>query len=283
MKEAEDPKTEYFAQFGEDRILEGIFRHRSKGVCVEVGANDGILDSMTCRFESMGWTCLLVEPIPDLFRKIAENRKCIAKNYAASSVEGEASFFVAEEAIGMSALELTRTQRKSISRAGGTIKEIRVRKKTLDGILEESGVDAIDFISIDVEGHEMEVLKGFSLEKYRPRIVLIEDNSNQTDPTVQNHMKSKGYELFNRTGVNDWYAAESDGELVSPKQVEAFLEERAKAYLANKIALHFPVFLPFVPDSIKALPKKLIRLLSPGLYRIRWRRKEPGPGKGDVR
>ena len=62
----------YFAQFGEDRILGEIFQHQREGNCVEVGANDGITDSMTYHFELMGWNCLLVEPVPGLARMISE-------------------------------------------------------------------------------------------------------------------------------------------------------------------------------------------------------------------
>lgn len=259
----------YFAQFGEDRILDAIFHHRSEGHCVEVGANDGVTDSMTYHFELMGWNCLLVEPIPDLAKKIMEHRNCTVKNYAASSTEGEACFSVAEEALGMSGMELTRDQRKKILRAGGTLNEIKVRKKPLDAILEESNFGTIDFISIDVEGHELEVLKGFSPEKYRPRIMLIEDNSNKTDPSVQNYMKSKGYVIFKRTGVNDWYALENDRELVVPERINAFQEERARGYFENLMALHLSALLSNVPDWAKSVPKKCIRWISNTLYEIR--------------
>jgi len=269
LKPPADNLRKYFAQFGEDRILDAIFHDRGKGNCVEVGANDGITDSMTYHFELSGWNCLLVEPIPDLARKISEKRNCIVKNYAASSEEGVASFFIAEEALGMSGLALTRKQFHAITRAGGTPKEIKVRKKTLDGILEESNFSEIDFITIDVEGHELEVLKGFSLEKFNPRIVLLEDNSNQTDAAVQNYMKNKGYILFKRTGVNDWYACENDGELIVSGQLKAFQEERAKAYLENLIALHLSSVLSNVPDWAKSGPKKCIRLISNLLHKFR--------------
>jgi len=269
MKTSADTKREYFAQFGEDRILDEIFDHRSEGGCVEVGANDGIMDSMTYHFELIGWNCLLVEPIPDLARKISEKRNCIVKNYAASSEEGEATFFIAEDAMGMSGIDLSRKQKQAITRAGGTPKKITARKKPLDTIIDESNFGRIDFISIDVEGHELEVLKGFSVERYRPRILLIEDNSNQTDQTVQNYMKTKGYIISKRTGVNDWYAHENDRELIVGDQIKEFQEERAKAYLENKIALHLSSLLANVPDWAKSIPKKCIRLLSNTLYKFR--------------
>ena len=276
-----DATEKYFAQFGEDRILDAIFHHRSEGNCVEVGANDGITDSMTYHFELMGWNCLLVEPIPDLARKISEKRNCIVKNYAASSEEGEASFFIAEAAMGMSGLDLTRKQRRAIARAGGTPKEIKVRKKTLDEILEESSFREVDFISIDVEGHEMEVLKGFSLEKYLPKIVLIEDNSNQTSQAIPDYMRSKGYVLFKRTGVNDWYAPENDGDRVVPEQVRGLREERARAWFENKMALHLSSILSNVPEWAKSVPKKCIRLLSTAMYKFHKRKTASDPpGEG---
>lgn len=277
MKSSDNIAETYFAQFGEDRILDTIFHHRSEGYCVEVGANDGITDSMTYHFELMGWNCLLVEPISDLVMKISEKRKCIVKNYAASSSEGEASFSIVEEALGMSGLELTRSQRQAIKRAGGVPKKITVQKKPLDNILEESKFSRIDFISIDVEGHELEVLKGFSLEKYLPKIILIEDNSNQTNQTIPDYMKSKGYVIFKRTGVNDWYALENDRDLVVPEHVRAMHEERARSSFENKMALRFSFMLSNVPEWAKSIPKKCIHLLSIAMYKFRKRKTTSGP------
>ena len=48
--------------------------------------------------------------------------------------------------------------------------------RTLDALLDETGLPQIDFITIDVEGHEMDVLQGLSLEKHRPRVVIFEEN-----------------------------------------------------------------------------------------------------------
>ena len=203
----------------------------------------------------------------------------MVKNYAASSTEGETSFIMAEKALGMSGLELTRDQRKKISRAGGFLKEINVRKKTLDGILEESNFSRIDFISIDVEGHEIEVLKGFSLEKYLPRIVLIEDNSNQTDRTIPEYMRRRGYVIFKRTGVNDWYALLGDRDLVVPERINALEEERLKGHFENKIALHLSFLVSKVPDWTKLVPKMCIRLISNLLYKFSKRNTAPDPPK----
>lgn len=260
MTRATIPPPPYFAQFGEDRILDEIFGYRNFGTCVEVGANDGIADSMTYHFELLGWRCLLVEPIPELFRKIKENRNCIAHNCAVSSKEEEVTFSMADGVSSMSTLKLSQDHKKNISKAGGKIKYIKVKTKTLDNVLDESCISNIDFISIDVEGYELEVLKGFSIENYHPRIVLIEDNSNATDPTIPAFMESKGYLIFNRTGVNDWYALERDQELLPPGKTASLLKSRNRVALEYRLGHRFAFLLPYIPDHLKPFIRKILSL-----------------------
>ena len=87
---------------------------------------------------------------------------------------------------------------------------------TLDEILADAHIDRdIDFISIDVEGHEYEALEGFSLEKWKPSIMLIEDNSNFENNIVSTYLRRHGYVRFMRTGVNDWYAHRTNSQFVT--------------------------------------------------------------------
>lgn len=245
-------------QFGEDRALREIFGDRAAGYCVEVGAYDGQTGSASYLFEKRGWECLLVEPIPALVEQIREHRACTVVNCAASDREGTASFFVAENFEEMSTLDLTPDRLEWITEVGGAVKEITVRTATLDTLLAEAGFPEIQFITIDVEGHEMDVLKGFTLEKHRPRIVIIEDNSSSDDPRarggdprVGRHMSEHGYVHFRRTGVNEWYAQESDTELVRADELKRFRRaktrqrwERRGIVLSNRIATRVGAYLP---------------------------------------
>jgi FkbM family methyltransferase len=239
------------SQFGEDRILAEIFRERAYGYCVEVGAHDGRTGSASYLFEQKGWQCLLVEPIPALVDEIRRHRACAVVNCAASSTEGEATFFVAENVEPMSTLDLTPDRLDWIRRAGGAVSEITVRTATLDRLLEEAGFPELQFITIDVEGHEMAVLEGFTLEAHKPRIVIIEDNSVAGDARVAKYMSERGYVHFHRTGVNEWYAHESDVELVRSDELRRF--ERAKMrqrwvrrrkHVSNRIATRAGRYLP---------------------------------------
>jgi FkbM family methyltransferase len=239
------------AQFAEDRILAEIFGARTDGYCVEVGANDGHTGSASYLFEKRGWHCLLVEPIPALVEEIRKHRTCRVVNCAASASEGEARFFVAEGAEAVSGIDLTPDRIDWIRRAGGTVKETTVRTATLDSLLEEAGFTELEFVTIDVEGHELSVLEGFDLARYRPRIVIIEDNSTDGNERIVRHMADHGYVHFSRTGVNEWYARAGDAELIKPEQIRRFERtkqiqrwERRRKQLVNRIATRGGRYLP---------------------------------------
>jgi FkbM family methyltransferase len=215
------------AQFGEDRILQSIFGSQEHGYCVEVGAYDGITGSATYLFERKGWECLVVEPVPELAEKIRQNRRCVVASCAVSAQEGEATFYVADHAEQLSTLELTPDKEEWIQSLGGTLRTITVPIRTLDSLLDEAGFPRIDFMTIDVEGHELDVLRGLELERHRPRVVIVEENVLRGTSDIVRHMAQHGYVNFRRTGVNEWFAHESDAELIHPEAVREFQLEKA--------------------------------------------------------
>jgi len=108
----------------------------------------------------------------------------------------------------------------------------------------------------------MEVLEGFFIEKYCPGIVLIEDNSNASDPTIPDFMKSKGYLIFKRTGVNDWYALKSNQELLPAGKTESLLKARNRVALEYRLAQRFAPVLPYVPNKLKPIIRKILGISS---------------------
>ncbi|MDB6089441.1 MAG: Methyltransferase FkbM [Gammaproteobacteria bacterium] len=209
----------YFSQFGEDQILAEIFGERRNGTCVEVGANDGVHGSTTYFFEKLGWRCILVEPNPGLCAEIRAVRAATLFECAASNSRGTVTLHVVEgawRADGMSTISNKEEDQERIRRHGFTSTAVPVPTMTLDEILTSANLDgAIDFISIDVEGHEEEVIEGFSLQRWQPRIVIVEDNSNAESNATRDQLAKQGYVRFRRTGVNDWYARASDRRLVT--------------------------------------------------------------------
>ena len=209
----------FYSQFGEDKILFEIFQGKTSGFCVEVGANNGIDDSTSLFFEQIGWKCILVEPNPSLCRQIREERNALLYEYAASNQSDTRTLYVVEGAArsdGLSTISTNKEDHDRIKNHGFVSSAVQVHTMTLDRILMDAQIDCdIDFISIDVEGHEYEVLEGFSLEKWKPFIILIEDNSNFENNIVNRYLKQFGYVRFMRTGVNDWYAHKTNKQLVN--------------------------------------------------------------------
>jgi FkbM family methyltransferase len=212
---------ESYSQHGEDRVLAGIFGNKI-GTAVEVGAYDGVTLSNTYYFEKQGWTTILVEPLPYLVEKIKKSRKALVYQCAASSAPGTATFNIVtggEHLELISTLEDSLDFRKAVENRHGKIEKIAVPVRTLDSILEDANVHEIDFITIDVEGHELNALQGLTLSKWKPRIVILEDNFLGADPTVTEYMARNGYVCFKMTHCNMWYAKKDDRELAKVRFV----------------------------------------------------------------
>jgi hypothetical protein len=75
--------------------------------------------------------------------------------------------------------------------------------RTLDDVLAEAGNPRLDLVSIDVEGAELAVLRGFNLARHQPAVLLIEDHLQRL--SVHWHLVHQGYRLRKRTGCNNWY------------------------------------------------------------------------------
>jgi FkbM family methyltransferase len=189
----------------EDRLKAEFFAQSwSGGFFVEVGANEPQHGSQTWRFEQAGWTGILVEPQPELAERLRQNRRAHVVAAACSS-PGKAG------ATMMLYISGPHSSLKRELAVTGALphRAIAVPVRTLNDILEEAEAPTpIDFVSIDVEGHEVEVLHGFDIARWRPRLILIEDHV--TDLATHRFLKHTGYRLIRRTGLNSWYVPRSE-------------------------------------------------------------------------
>jgi FkbM family methyltransferase len=202
--------VEWHSQNGEDELLARMFGLHV-GTCVEVGAHDGVTFSNTYAFERLGWKCILVEGNAELCRQIRLRRgdSAVVFECAASGSNGTA---VMKVGCGTDDVYST-LENANTGLPGGRFREVTVPTRTLDSILEAAGADAVDFVSIDVEGHELSVLAGFNPSRWSPRFVLLEDSSDFCDGRVCKRMEQAGYFRFYRSGGNDWYARRAESRL----------------------------------------------------------------------
>lgn len=168
-----------------DRKLAKYLDYRD-GFFIEAGANDGYSQSNTYFLEKkLGWHGVLVEGIPELFDKCRRLRSNSAVFNCAlvSPAYPDATItmhFAGLMSVVEGSLKSTNAQAEHIH-AGLDVQRISesysvaVPAKTLESILEDiPAARGIDFFSLDVEGHELEVLKGLNLLRFRPRYILVE-------------------------------------------------------------------------------------------------------------
>jgi FkbM family methyltransferase len=183
----------------EDRLKAEFFGPSASGFFVEVGANEPQNGSQTWQFEQAGWSGVLVEPQPDLAERLRQSRSARVFAAACSSPDNAGKLLPFHVSGPHSSLN-----RKLAVTGVVPHSTIDVPVRTLDDILSEAGAPTpLDFISIDVEGHEVEVLRGFDLKRWRPRLILIEDHV--TSLGTHRFLTHAGYRLIRRTGLNGWY------------------------------------------------------------------------------
>ncbi len=192
-----------FPQEAEDELKREFFRNSDKGYFVEVGANHPEQLSQTLDLEQRGWSGVLVEPQPEFAAELRRRRLAKVFAEACSSRRNSGSRMTLHLAGGHSSFD--RELNLAEVKPYGVI-EVPVR--TLDEMLTEAGAPTIDFISIDVEGHELEVLDGFDLARWRPRLVVIEDLLLHL--RLHRWLTQGGYRWLRRTGINNWYVPTKD-------------------------------------------------------------------------
>jgi FkbM family methyltransferase len=171
----------YYSQFKQDQIInENFFKNKPNGFFVDIGAHDGITFSNSKFYEELGWDGICIEPNPDVFPTLQNNRKvkCVMK--AISDKPGKAEFFQITDGPDMlSGLSSEFTQ-NAIARIHDELTNypesftyIEVECDTFSNIVENT---TIDFLSIDTEGNELKILQTIDFNKYDIHILTIENN-----------------------------------------------------------------------------------------------------------
>lgn len=172
-----------YCRVGRWSLVEGLYAGKAPGVFFEAGAHDGWTSSNTYWLEaSMGWRGVLVEPVPDLYKACAKERKLckvfhgalVSNTFAEATVEIECSGLVSA-VVQSPMLQETRDIANSYYGVSSRPK-IAVPALTIDACLGRSGISQVDFVSLDVEGFEAQALRGMDLDRWRPQWMLVECN-----------------------------------------------------------------------------------------------------------
>jgi len=197
----------YYGQHGEDTLIEKYFEENHKGVCIDVGAAQPMYGNNTYLFETRGWDAYCIEANPSQIANLVSTRKNVY-HYAVGSEDSESMDFSIVTLSGgnqeaISSLKIDEQLLKDHEGYSPKIEIVKVPVRTLNTIVEELGIKNIDFISIDTEGTELDVLKGFDIEKHQPKLFVIENNYNTSE--VEDYLKEFGYIKDQRLAVNDFF------------------------------------------------------------------------------
>lgn len=195
------------SQLGQDLWVLEKTGHMKGGFFVEFGATDGIRLSNTFLLETeFGWKGICAEPNPELFEQLKANRRCITASACIAGRSGdEVDFILADAYGGISkfAAQDQHASRRDAYRRDGRV--LRVTTVSLDDFLmAHNAPQEIDYLSIDTEGSEYEILKNFSFDRWKIRLITVEHNNTPQRELLRALLEPLGYK---RTEAqwDDWY------------------------------------------------------------------------------
>jgi FkbM family methyltransferase len=208
FKVSSNVNIESFSQFGEDLFIAQYFPPHYKGICIDIGATDGVGLSNTYYFEQRGWKAICVEANPAMIpalKKIRVNAvHCAVGQYNNREVDFNVVTLADGNQTAISGLELDQRLMQSHAYLSPQVSIVKVQERTLDNIIADfDWVTHIDFISIDTEGTELAVLKGLDISRWNVKMFCIENNYNE--PEIEQYLALFGYRKIRRHEVNDFY------------------------------------------------------------------------------
>lgn len=206
----------YYSQYDQDRfVYETFFKEKKTGVFVDIGAHNGIALSNTKFFEEIGWSGLCIEPIPEVFQELQKNRTCACVQGCISNREGKVSFLRIDgyhEMLSGIFDNYSKEHLQRIQQSLGILEHeshaafIETNCYLLNNLLEEREIYQVDFLSLDTEGGELEILKSLDYSRFQIEIIDVENNYH--DPEFRTFLKSKGYNLVKELGCDEIYQLE---------------------------------------------------------------------------
>ena len=162
-----------YSQHNEELITRVFFEDRKDGVFLDVGCFTPVIYSNTYYLEKhLGWSGIAVDALPEYAERWKRRRpRSKFFNFMVTDHEDTVEPFYRSELPGISSVE------KPTKGPGGdelAFEEIQVPTITLTRLLEENGIEKIDFLSMDIEGAELLALAGFNIERFRPELACIE-------------------------------------------------------------------------------------------------------------
>jgi len=173
----------YFSQLKQDKWVDTFLDHKENGYFVELGAGDGMYISNSLFFErNRKWNGICIEANPKYYEDLIKNRVCNTSNFCISDEDDKELDFAVCDDISGAIMSI-----KPFSKCHNIIK---VKTKTLESVLKEYNAPKhIDYLSLDVDGHEYIVLKDFPFSKYIFNCITVAHNETLIGPKLRNQIR----------------------------------------------------------------------------------------------
>jgi FkbM family methyltransferase len=198
---------------GHDELLKYLGSKRN-GFFIESGAYNGLRSDPTYYLEKLlGWKGILVEPLPGAYKACMKNRKRSKVYNCALVPDGFREPTIKMMDCKLMSIVKEMADYKDWIKEGESVqkiisKEIEVPARTLNQILNEyfsKGLASeIDLLVLDVEGYEINVLKGLDLDKYAPKNLLLEIQNDSRKTEIESYL-GKRYKLVSKIGFADYF------------------------------------------------------------------------------
>jgi FkbM family methyltransferase len=202
-----------YAQNGEDVVLARALGDRPKGFYFDIGANDPTEDSVTRYFYDRGWRGVNIEPQLSYFQALCEARpRDTTLNIGIAAKAGTLTMHYVPRAPGMSTF--SEEQAKVLADAGYELEPRELAVRPLDEVLEQHAGQEIDFLKVDVEGLEHEVLGEVDWSRWRPRVILVE--APPEEEPWERRLLDAGYTRTLWDGINLFFVRDEDAAKLGP-------------------------------------------------------------------
>jgi len=208
-------RSDGHSQYGQDVVAMELLGNPESGTFIDIGANDGVTYSNSLLFEQRGWTGVCVEPHPVIFSELQEQRKCHLLNACVAAKDEIVDFLVVDGPGNMlSGIAKFCDERhmaqieRNIEQKGGGKRMIEIEALSPETMLARFDIKAIDYLSIDTEGCEMQILKTFDFDQIPVKLISVENNTRT--PAIFRYLATIGFSLVKCVGSDEFYRRRDD-------------------------------------------------------------------------
>ncbi|WP_372737910.1 FkbM family methyltransferase [Neptunomonas sp.] len=203
----ENLRRKSVSQLGQDLWVLEKTNYKTKGFFVEFGATDGVLLSNSYLLEKeFGWHGICAEPNPKFYERLQKNRTCIVSNQCIAGQSGDqVEFIFADEYGGMAkhASEDSHSEKRHAYKQSSGVSLLKTISLH-DFLVLNKAPQKIDYLSVDTEGSEYEILSKFPFDEWDVQCVTVEHNYTERRNDIFFLLKSYGYERI-EAQFDDWY------------------------------------------------------------------------------